>query len=93
MQKYTSGSRAGRLQRENGLYLNQGDYIYNNTTAFNERKVAEKTQQLILNANVPLSDLRDVRTTTNGASISQQGAEYRLRGSSTNNSVARLQST
>lgn len=61
-------------------------------TLFHERKVAEKTQQFILNSSLPLSNQRDVQTTTNSGSITKVDAEYRVRADATANSTARLQS-
>lgn len=63
-----------------------------NLTAFNERKIAEKTQQFILNANIPLSDQRDNITTANNASVTKVGSEYRLRATTDANSKAILES-
>lgn len=62
------------------------------TTVFNERVITEKSQQFILNSNLPLSSQRDVVTVANGGTIIDETAEYRLRAATTANSSAQLES-
>lgn len=62
------------------------------TTVFNERKIAEKSQQFILNSNLPLSAQRDAIIVSNNGVVTQQDAEYRVRATVDANSVAILES-
>lgn len=67
----------GVRQSENGL------------TLFNERKVVRRQQQVILNSNIPISNQRDDTTpSSNNATVTKQGSEYRLRATADANSHA-----
>ena len=49
-----------------------------------------KRPQLVLNADLPISERRDLLTQDNGATVTKQDAEYRLRATSATNSLAKL---
>lgn len=84
--------KTGRLMKENGDAINIADLMYSNVSPLNEIKIAQKTQQIIYNSNVPLSERRDEITETNNATITKvASSEYRVRATADSGSLGKLQ--
>lgn len=82
--------KSGRVELENGQWINVADRELLATTPFHERRVVIKSPQLVLNSDLPLSERRDDITENNNATITQQDGEYRLRATADANSEAIL---
>lgn len=84
-------SRSGRVEKEDGSLINTADWLYMNQTALGQSSTAESTTQFAYKSAFPLSTQRDVLTETNGATVTKvNGAEYRVRATSTAGSIGQL---
>lgn len=84
--------QSGRVEREDGTYLNWADYMSANTTDLNQRITVEPTTQFAYKSVFPISGQRDDIIETNNGTVTQQaGSEYRVRATTDAGSIAQLQ--
>lgn len=81
---------SGRVELENGKWINTADRLVLGTTPFHESRVVSKDPQLVLNSDIPISERRDDITENNNATITQESGEYRMRATADTNSEAIL---
>lgn len=85
-------SEQGNMSMADGTVLNRADFLYENTTALNQRINVEPTTQFAYKSVFPISKQRDNTTETNNATVTQQnGSEYRVRATADAGSIGELQ--